>query len=110
MIIHTNKWKWGESVDIIMFDGAGFVSLSFDDSNPYVCYVAELSVTPKCRKRGYARILMQEAERICKERKIFRIDLNSITEPFVVDFYHKIGFKDIREEDGLVRMYKKLKD
>jgi hypothetical protein len=37
---------------------------------------------------------------------IFRIDLNSVMEPFVLDFYHKLGFIDIKEDGGYMRMYK----
>ena len=42
----------------------------------------------------------------CKQRGVFRIDLNSVKESFVVDFYKKLGFSPLEEENGFIPMYK----
>lgn len=109
MVIHTNTWSWGESVLLVGFDGLGVVELYFEKKEPYVAYISGLSVVEPVRRKGYATILIQEAENICRERNVFRIDLRSVKEPFVMDFYHKLGFVDIEEEEGLMRMYKMLR-
>jgi hypothetical protein len=41
-----------------------------------------------------------------RDNPIFRIDLNSVMEPFVLDFYHKLGFIDSKEDGGYMGMYK----
>ena len=109
MVIHTNTWSWGETVLLVGFGGLGVVELYFEKKDPYIAYLSGLSVVPEARLKGYATILMQEAERICYERNIFRIDLRAVKEQFVMDFYHKLGFVDIEEEEGLMRMYKMLR-
>lgn len=109
MVIHTNTWSWGESVLVVGFDGLGVVELFFEKKDPYVAYLSGLSVVPEERRKGYATILMQWAEDICRNRDVFRIDLRSVKEHFVMDFYHKLGFEDIEEEEGLMRMYKMLR-
>lgn len=108
MIIHENRWSWGRTATIVMFDGEGLVDLSFEDTNPNVCYLHGLSVIPTERRKGRASIIMQEAICYCKQCGIFRIDLCSIQEPWLMNFYHKLGFVDVKEEDGLMRMYKIL--
>ena len=89
-------------------NGAGLIDLTFENSEPGVCYISGLSVVPEKRKNGIATKLMAMAEKYCRSNNIFRLDLNSVEEPFVMNFYHKLGFKDIKEEDGFMRMYKIL--
>jgi GNAT superfamily N-acetyltransferase len=110
---HHNEWPWGRTVTIITQDGAGTVEMSFDKKNPGVCYISSLSVLPHYRKQGLATYLMKECIDYClteeletRDVPIFRIDLNSVMEPFVLDFYHKLGFIDIKEGGGYMRMYK----
>lgn len=109
MVIHSNTFDWGECLTLVGFSGLGIVELFFEKKEPYVAYLSGLSVVPSARRKGYATRLMQEAERICYNRGIFRIDLRSVKEMFVMDFYHKLGFDDIEEEEGLMRMYKMLR-
>lgn len=109
-IIHENKWPWGKTVSIIIADGAAMVDMSFEDNDPGVCYLSGLSVVPEKRKQGLATNLVRECEFYCVKRGIFRIDLNSVQEPFIMDFYHKLGFTDIKENDGFMRMYKIIKN
>ena len=110
---HHNEWPWGRTVTIITQDGAGTVEMSFEKENPGVCYISSLSVLPHYRKQGLATNLMKECIDYClteeletRDVPIFRIDLNSVMEPFVLDFYHKLGFIDIKEDGGYMRMYK----
>ena len=83
--------------------------LSFDRTNPGVCFLSSLSVIPNMRRKGVATFLMKEAERLCREMDIFRIDLKSVMIDFVMNFYHKLGFEDTEEVDGLMCMFKMLK-
>lgn len=110
---HHNEWPWGRTVTIITQDGVGTVEMSFEKDNPGVCYVSGLSVLPHQRKQGLATYLMNECIDYCltdnletHDNPIFRIDLNSVMEPFVLDFYHKLGFINIKEDEGYMRMYK----
>lgn len=109
MILHTNNWDWGYSITIVGFEGLGIVELYFEKKDPYVAYLSGLSVVPEARRKGYATTLMMEAVNICQKKGMFRIDLRSRKEQFIMDFYHKLGFVDIEEEEGLMRMYKMLK-
>lgn len=109
MVIHNNKWDWGESILIVACGGVGVVELFFEKKEPYVAYLSGLSVVPESRRSGIATILMEEAINICQKRGAFRLDLRSVKEQFVMDFYHKLGFVDIEEEEGLMRMYKMLR-
>jgi len=107
--IHKNRWSWGETATIITHDGAAMVDLYFEDVDPNVCYLAGLSVVPECRQQGYARELLSMAIDYCIKRGIFRIDLNSVQEPFVMDLYHKLGFNDIKVENDMMKMYLMLR-
>ncbi len=107
-MVHENRWTWGKTASIVIADGAAIVDMSFEDDNPGVCYISGLSVVPWKRRQGLATNLMEECEYYCIKRGIFRIDLNSVQEPFVMDFYHKLGYTDIKENDGYMRMFKML--
>ena len=109
MIIHENEWPWGKSAEIVGYRGYGIVHLSFEKANPGVCYLSGLSVMPKFRRFGYATRLLEECEKYCNERGIFRIDLSSVQTDYVHQFYLKHGYVDIKEEDGFIQMYKLLK-
>ena len=107
-ITHTNYWNWGWSTNIIAEGGIACVTMSFDNDDPGVCYLSGLSVVPKHRRKGYATALMSFCEQMCKKNGIFRIDLRSVKIDFVLDFYKKIGYTPIRENDGVILMYKFL--
>ena len=107
--IHENHWDWGLGVNIMLANGAATVHISLEDEDPGVAYINGLSVVSEYRKKGLATQLMREAEDYCKNHNIFRIDLTSVPEEFVRNFYHKLGFVDIKETDGYMKMYKMLK-
>lgn len=109
MVIHNNSFDWGTCLTVVREDGKGIVEIFFEKKEPYVAYLSGLSVIPEARRMGFATGLMEKAEEICMERNVFRIDLRAVKEQFVRDFYHKLGFIDIEEEEGLMRMYKMLK-
>lgn len=104
--IHENEWPWGSTAQIVAADGCAIVEMSFEKNEPGVCYVSGLSVVPIARRQGRARELMGMVLDECRERGIFRIDLNAVKEPFVVRFYESLGFKALEERNGLIPMYK----
>lgn len=106
LIWHHNTWTWGKTVRIIKSDGSAIVEMSFVDSNPGVCFLSGLSVIEPERKKGIAKHLMFACESYCREQGIFRIDLNSVLTDWVQDFYRKCGYTPIKEEDGVMQMYK----
>lgn len=107
-ILHENRWHWGKTIQVVSCYGEAIVEMSFSDDNAGVCYISGLSVTQPIRKKGVATKLMQFCESYCMSHHIFRIDLNSVLEQFVMDFYHKLGYEDIKESDGFMMMYKLL--
>lgn len=109
MTLHSNRWPWGTTETVIIEGGAAMVEMMFEDDNVGVCYISGLSVIPERRREGLATELMKYCEEFCRKRDIFRLDLNSVKEQFVMDFYYKLGFVDIREENGYMKMYKILK-
>lgn len=108
MITHENEWPWGKSVTFVECGGKALVNMSFEKNDPGVCYISGLSVVPSERKKGWAASLMADCFSYCEKRNIFRIDLNSVQEDWLIDFYHSLGFADIEENEGYMKMYKLL--
>lgn len=106
--VHQNTWDWGSTVDVIANNGEGIVEMSFNNSNPGVCFISNLSVIPSARRQGIATVLLEYCIDYCAKKHIFRIDLDSVKENFVVNMYHKYGFSDIEESDNTIQMYKLL--
>ena len=107
-VVHQDVWGWGETVKLVTPDGFGLVSMSFSNGSPGVCYISGLSVVPEVRRQGIATNLMRACENYCKQRGIFRIDLNSRKEGWLIDFYGSLGYAQLFEEDGEMKMYKML--
>lgn len=108
-VIHENSWTWGKSLVVISSMAEATVELSFEDVNPGVCFLSGLSVLPEYRRQGIATELMRVCEQICEKRGIFRIDLNSVLTDYVQGFYKKLGYIPIKEDNGVMQMYKLLK-
>jgi len=109
IIWHHNTWPWGKTVRAILDDASAIVEMSFEDINPGVCYLSGLSVIEPMRRKGLAKHLMLACESYCREQGIFRIDLNSVLTDWVQDFYKKLGYTPIKEDNGFMQMYKILK-
>jgi ribosomal protein S18 acetylase RimI-like enzyme len=109
MVIHENEWPWGKTVTVIWSDGVATINMSFEKNNPGVCYLSGLSVIPERRREGLALIMMEECINYCQKHNIFRIDLNSVQRDWLMHFYHQLGFINIEENEGFMRMYKMLK-
>lgn len=109
VIMHRNEWPWGSTVTFITEDGAGIVDMSFENNNPGVCYLSGLSVLPKYRRKHIASMLLDKAISYCRGHNIFRLDLNSVQRDWLMDFYHRVGFIDIEEDGGYMKMYKMLR-
>ena len=109
LIWHHNTWPWGKTARVITSHASGIVEMTFEDNSPGVCYISGLSVIPPKRRRGIATRLMLACENYCRENGIFRLDLNSVMEDWVMEFYKKLGYVPIKEVDGFMQMYKLLK-
>ena len=108
-VMHQEKWNWGETVQFVTPNGCGLAKMSFGNGSPGICYIAGLSVVPEMRRQGIATNLMRECEVYCKQRGIFRIDLNARLEGWLIDFYKGLGYTQLFEEDGEMKMYKMLR-
>lgn len=108
-IVHSNDWPWGKSMMVISSRAEACVQLSFEDSNPGVCFLSGLSVLPEQRRRGFATEIIGVCEQICEQMGVFRIDLNSVLTDYVQEFYKRLGYLPIKEENGLMMMYKIIK-
>lgn len=108
-VAHVNKWPWGETINLISSRAEACVCLSFVDDNPGVCFLSGLSVLPEHRCKGFATEIVSVCEQMCEEKGIFRIDLHSVKTDYVQEFYKKQGYLPIKEENGLIQMYKIIK-
>ena len=106
IVEHHNDWPWGHTITLVTEDGGGIVELSFEDTQPGVAYLSGLSVAFEFRRKGYSKVLLDYAEKVCELKNIFRIDLSSSTEQFVLDMYHSRGFVDIKMDSEFMKMYK----
>lgn len=66
-------------------------------------HISLLFVDEKWHKRGVGRAIMTEMENYVKAADKQSITVNS--SPYAVDFYHKLGFEDLSEEQLNSGMY-----
>ena len=67
-IVHRNTWQWGKSNIIIIEDGAGVVTVSYEDSDPETAFISGLSVNKKYRRNGLGNTLLRLAEEDAKRK------------------------------------------
>lgn len=68
-------------------------------------WINYLAVAPECQRRGVARQIMEEAERLLRQAECPKINLQvRTTNAQVIEFYKSIGFK----VDDVISMGKRL--
>lgn len=102
LIVHKNKWWWGESINLIESNGLAQVDVSFQDEYPEHGYVGSLMVFERYRKKGFATILMQAVEDIARERGLYYLymGVNKQAPQWLLDWYKRIGYEENGDQDG----------
>ncbi len=79
--------------------------MRFDAYEGHRGWINYLAVAPECQRRGIARQIMEEAERLLRQAGCPKINLQVRTaNAQVIEFYKRIGFKI----DDVVSMGKRL--
>ena len=100
VIVHTNSWWWGSSVDIVKNDGTAIVCVKFDEKSlPTQGYICNLSVLSTERKKGLGGQMMQYAINACRDRNMtfasLRVDKKNI---WLKEWYERLGFKELSRD------------
>ena len=109
VIIHTNDWVWGTSVDIIRDNGTAYICVKFDKEYPDVAYLCALSVYEPVRRLGLGKIMMAYALLIAQrnDKSWARLYVEKDKE-WLVQWYKSLGFKIFMEDDKYYEMIKSL--
>ena len=110
VIVHTNSWYWGSSVDIVKCDGTAMVCVKFDKKTfPKAGYICDLSVLPTERKKGLGNEMMRYALYSCRDNNMtfarLHVDAKNI---WLREWYERLGFKELSRDDNEVEMVKEL--
>ena len=102
LIVHDNKWWWGESIHLIEAGGMATIDIAFQDEYPEHGYVGSLSVFERVRRKGYATVLMQAVEDIARRRglKTLYMGVNKQAPEWLHQWYRRLGFVDRGDQDG----------
>ena len=77
----------------------GFASFGPRKENAAIFKLHKLYVLPACQGKGYGKLLIDEVKKLVREIGIKTLDLNVNRNNPAKDFYLKLGFEIIREED-----------
>lgn len=77
----------------------GFVSFEFDYKNSYSTKLHKLYVLPQSQGHGFGQILIEEVCKRAKEYGNKSVLLNMNRNNKALNFYKKLGFEIIKEED-----------
>ena len=102
LIVHDNKWWWGESIHLIEAGGMATIDIAFQDEYPEHGYVGSLSVFERVRRKGYATVLMQAVEDIARRRglKFIYMGVNKQAPEWLHQWYRRLGFVDRGDQEG----------
>ena len=91
---HRNTWCWGKSTIIVLENGKGIVTVSFENENPNEATITGLSVHESARRKGLGTKLVKLAEEEAKEFGVKRIILFSDENSFTYNWYKSLGFEN----------------
>ena len=87
------------------FVSEGFAAFGRRNEDPAVYKLHKLYVLPQNHGKGYGRLLIEEVKRRLKSEKIGILDLNVNRYNDAKNFYEKLGFSVIRQEDVPIGPY-----
>ena len=90
---HKNTWVWGKSTIIVLNNGVGIVTVSFENDNPSEATITGLSVHENSRNKGLGTELIKLAEQEAKENGVKRLVLFSDEKSFTYEWYQRLGYK-----------------
>ena len=110
VIVHSNSWYWGTSVDIVKYDGTAMVGVKFDEKSfPKAGYICDLSVFESSRKKGVGNDMMQLAIAECRTQNMtfarLHVDAKNI---WLKEWYERLGFKELSRDENEIEMIKEL--
>ncbi len=77
----------------------GYASYETNYQGTYKTKIHKIYVLPSAQGKGIGKILMDSIEKIAKEKGNQQLSLNVNRHNPAINFYEKIGFKKIRQED-----------
>lgn len=90
---HKNSWVWGKSTIIVLEDGLGIVTISFENDNPDEATITGLSVHESARRRGLGTELVRLAEEEARDNGAKRVVLFSDENTFTYKWYQSLGYE-----------------
>ena len=110
VIVHTNSWYWGRSVDIVKADGTAIVCVKFDEKSfPKTGYICDLSVVESFRKKGLGNEMMRYALSSCRDNNMtfarLHVDAKNI---WLKEWYERLGFKELSRDENEIELIKEL--
>lgn len=110
VIVHTNSWWWGTSVDIVKGDGTAIVCVKFDKKTfPKAGYICDLSVIVTERRKGLGLKMMKYALKCCEDHGVtfarLHVDAKNI---WLREWYERLGFKELSRDENEIEMVKEL--
>jgi ribosomal protein S18 acetylase RimI-like enzyme len=110
VVVHTNSWYWGRSVDMIRDDGMAMVCVKFDEKTfPKAGYICDLSVFESKRKKGIGSDMMQLALAECRTQNMtfarLHVDAKNI---WLKEWYERLGFKELSRDENEIELIKEL--
>ena len=88
-----NGWFWGTSVHLVMPDGKALVKLVIDKRAKARCEIYDLATHPSAWRKGYARVLMTEAEAVAREKGCEELLLWVERDTWMQKWYGKMGYE-----------------
>lgn len=90
---HINTWYWGKSIDLVVDNGVGIVSIKFENEYPDTAYIDGLSVLEQFRHKGYGHNILKRCEEIAKanNRRFIKLDVEKASSN-LIKWYERLGY------------------
>lgn len=98
----------GENSTLIMTtEGEGVCSVALDEIKS-CAMIYRLSVEEKYRRKGYGKMLLNEAENEARKFGANVVSLTAKKDSFVLEWYQRSGYKPLFSDSEYVTLYKEI--
>ena len=73
IIIHHNTHIWGESYNVVMYDGLALGNIQIDNEEPKAGSIYNISVHESAQELGYGSEMLNYLESLAKNLNLFEV-------------------------------------
>lgn len=108
MVVHYNKWEWGDQYIIVLDGGNALGRLEIENPSDKKGIISGISVIQSQRRKGLGDQVLKACEEKAKELGLKLLSVYVENNSWVSDWYTRCGYDKVRKNKSLSRYDKNI--